>query len=42
MATNHEQPWGSSSEVWATNIPAHLIKRYTLKNRKDIKEHELA
>merc|ERR1712147_240995 len=38
-----EQPWGSPSEVWTANMPAHHLEGYAQQEKKsDVKEHELA
>jgi hypothetical protein len=41
-AADLEQPWGTPSEVWTANMPGHHLEGYAQKDRKDIKEQELA
>jgi len=38
-----EQPWGSPSEVWTANMPAHHLEGFAQQDKKEnMKEHELA
>ena len=41
-AADLEQPWGSPSEVWTANMPAHHLEGYAQKDRKDVKDQQLA
>jgi len=37
-----QKPWGTPSEVWTANMPAHHLEGYAQTGRKGVKEHELA
>lgn len=39
-AADLEKPWGTPSEVWTANMPAHHFEAQV--GRKEMKEHELA
>ena len=41
-AADLEKPWGTTSEVWTANMPAHHLEGYAQTGRKGVKEHELA
>lgn len=41
-AADLDKPWGTPAEVWTANMPDHHLEGYAQKQRKDIKEHELA